>query len=61
MENSKEQLCWSCKKACGGHNCEWANELRPVKGWFAEKKTVIYCKKPTTGYRVIVCPKFERG
>lgn len=40
MENSKEQLCWSCKKACGGYDCPWANKLKPVEGWTAKETSV---------------------
>lgn len=31
----KDQLCWSCKNACGG--CEWSARLEPVAGWTAKK------------------------
>lgn len=36
MSGANNQLCWSCTKACGGSDCPWANELKPVKGWKAK-------------------------
>ena len=32
---AKEQLCWTCQKACG--DCSWSRCFQPVKGWTAEK------------------------
>lgn len=34
----KETLCWICAKAAGG--CSWADSLKPVEGWNAEKTIV---------------------
>lgn len=53
---SKEQLCWTCQRACGGANgCEWSNFLRPVKKWIAIEVTR---KDGSKGYRIVFCPKY---
>lgn len=61
--NANRQLCWKCKKACGGYDCEWANRLKPVEGWTA----VPTMKAPSNrhgqimhSYAITECPKFER-
>lgn len=65
MENKKEQLCWSCKNACGG--CEWSARLEPVPGWTAEKVPrweyigTKEKKRKVFSYKITECPKFERG
>lgn len=65
MEKQKEQLCWSCKNACGG--CEWSAYLKPVPGWTAEKvprwEYVNTKENKLLGftYKITKCPKFERG
>ena len=28
-----QQLCWRCRRACGG--CSWSQRLQPVPGWTA--------------------------
>lgn len=33
-----ETLCWECRNAAGG--CSWADDLKPVDGWDAEKTIV---------------------
>ena len=55
--NSKETLCWSCKNACGG--CSWSRNLVPVEGWNTIPVKIKGIK--TQSYKVISCPKFERG
>lgn len=59
---TKETLCWTCRKACGGYDCPWAAKLKPVKGWTAEE-TVRSYKGDTEirSYQVIKCPLYERG
>lgn len=65
MEKQKEQLCWSCKNACGG--CEWSANLEPVPGWTAEKVprweyvNTRENKRLGFSYKITACPKFERG
>lgn len=53
------QLCWQCKKACGG--CSWSKCLIPVVGWTA-KPTIV---KDSTGdfpsYKIKKCPEFIKG
>lgn len=59
-----ETLCWKCRKATNpkGSDCEWAKNFTPVKGWDAVlvklKYATVNC---SSSYRVIDCPKFERG
>lgn len=52
-----EQLCWSCKKACGG--CLWSAFLKPVKGWEAESTVVIDNRYISNSYSVKSCPEYE--
>lgn len=51
MEKQKEQLCWSCKNACGG--CEWSAYLEPVSrldgGKSAEMGVYRHERKQTPG------------
>ena len=46
-----DQLCWSCKKACGGCGCPWADKLKPVEGWTAEPAII-------RGNGKIIMPRF---
>ena len=58
----KDTLCWTCKKACGGHDCPWAAELKPVKGWAAEKTLRSYANgEKVKSFQVVECPLYERG
>ena len=62
MSALKDQLCWSCKKACGGYDCPWANKLKPVEGWTAKEVTLCSgikgkCDKT---YRITKCPLYEK-
>lgn len=52
----ESSLCWECEKACGG--CVWADELKPVKGWTAER-TYDEDGRPYS-YLVRACPEFSR-
>lgn len=38
-------LCWECARACGGANCPWADDMKPVKGWVSDADTVVYCPR----------------
>ena len=49
---AKEQLCWSCQKACGG--CSWSSCFQPVEGWKAEKVH----RKTYDSYRIEKCPEY---
>lgn len=52
-------LCWSCDEIY----CSWMQELKPVKGWTAEPRTVKYtCAGRTIekrSYHVKKCPLFR--
>ena len=55
----KDQLCWDCKKACGG--CNWSDKLKPVKGWTAEERIIKSNGEPSIHtYKIIKCPEFDR-
>lgn len=54
-------LCWDCANATKEGICEWADGLKPVKGWTAEETV----RKEGTedemrSFLVISCPKFKR-
>lgn len=59
-------ICFNCKKACGG--CSWSEldettgEVRfePVDGWDAEKINFDVGGKVIETYRIKGCPQFER-
>ena len=57
-----EQLCWKCKKACGG--CSWADRFEPVEGWTAEKRVRKYNLFDVTAtyetYEIRACPEFVK-
>ena len=58
---ASQQLCWTCRKACGGGGCPWADKLKPVPGWKAEKKQIRECGKVSVTYHIISCPLYENG
>lgn len=51
-------ICWDCANAVpdGKHGCSWSMCLKPVDGWVAKETNGLQ-----GSYRVIECPKFERG
>ena len=55
--SKNDSLCWTCVNACGG--CSWSNTLTPVEGWTAKPVKIKNCTIPS--YKVIKCPKYERG
>lgn len=58
--SKSEQLCWSCKNACGG--CPWSKNLTPVEGWIAEPTVIRDSGKPAMhSYKITYCPKYIRG
>lgn len=66
----KAQLCWDCRFATNpaGSRCSWARELKPVKGWTAERVTLapsnpFYRRKGllVETWHVRACPLFEEG
>lgn len=54
----RPQLCWDCKKACGG--CSWSKNFEPVPGWQAEKRVLYNAKIPVVSYHITACPEFEQ-
>jgi len=58
--NKKEQLCWSCDKACNG-GCSWSRELVPVEGWDAEPiKVKQENGRYVDSFRIKGCPLYKR-
>lgn len=55
-----KQLCWTCKKATGAGDCEWANSraMIPVPDWDADP---VYKGEVLYTYSIKGCPKFEEG
>ncbi len=49
---ANEQLCWSCKNACGA--CSWSRCLQPVKGW----KAVKVQRRDGETYHIEECPEY---
>lgn len=58
----KTNICFDCKKACGG--CSWSERFEPVPGWKAKKvvqKSIINKKvRVCDTYQIAACPLFER-
>lgn len=46
----KEQLCWTCQKACG--ECSWSSCFQPVEGWTARRMIRIELKSVRSMYRI---------
>lgn len=55
LEEDK-QLCWRCKKACGG--CNWSKYLKPVDGWTAEPTIIKDSMGDIPSYMIKKCPEF---
>ena len=51
-----EQLCWKCKKACGG--CSWSDNLTPVDGWDATPTIVKDSMGDFESFKIKKCPEF---
>jgi hypothetical protein len=67
MEKEKfDQLCWDCKKACGGEKgCPWFNGNIPIENWTAVPTITEVIEKdgefePVHSYHITKCPLFER-
>lgn len=58
----KTNICFDCKKACGG--CSWSERFEPVPGWKAKKvvqKSIVDKKvRVCDTYQIVSCPLFER-
>ena len=61
--NYTPQLCWTCKKACGG--CCWSAEFIPIPNWIAVptiiKNSLGDGKGDLHSYRIISCPEYKKG
>lgn len=53
------QPCTTCKNFAGG--CEWSERFEPVEGWVAEPTIIGRYSYTIDSYRIISCPKYERG
>ena len=49
-QNTRETICWECKRAYGKNLCCWALRSKPVPGWEAEQNEL--------GYLVKSCPLY---
>lgn len=59
-KNTKvEQLCWSCKNACGG--CSWSSKYQPIEGWEATHVYRIDAGRQMDTYSITACPEFAKG
>ena len=57
----RDSICWDCKWATGLDGvCSWTAEFKPVEGWTALRRDLIYGTRPEVSYRVIRCPLFEK-
>lgn len=52
------QLCWSCKKACGG--CSWSKDGEPIKDWTADKNVIPLNGKYAETYKISKCPEYVK-
>ena len=64
MGSSSEQPCWWCVNAYGTGNCPWANNLKPVEGWNANKIIIrnTNCDKKyslVSSFKISNCPHFK--
>ena len=54
-------ICFMCKKACGG--CSWSKSFEPVPGWTAEACQLPMASRYFTRYietyHITACPEFE--
>ena len=55
------QPCGECLKFAYG--CEWSESFKPVPGWKAIPTVTDTGagQKPIKSYKILYCPKFERG
>jgi len=62
---ASQQLCWTCKKVCGGGGCPWADKLKPVKGGTTEPKEYRVPRPGrvivSTTYHITACPLYVKG
>lgn len=58
-QEENEQLCCTCKKACGG--CSWSDFFLPVKGWDAIATVVKDGEGNFSSYKIKECPQYIWG
>ena len=64
MAETRNQLCWSCAKACGG--CSWSRNFTPIHGWDATPYRRVY-RDAAVGTRYVDsyiirrCPEYVNG
>lgn len=62
VAHMKQQLCWTCRNACG--KCPWSDKdgAKPVPGWKAKpKKVYISNGKYQDSYLISECPLYAPG
>lgn len=50
------QLCWTCRKACGG--CSWSRSFVPVRGWTATPSHIPSNGEYADTYNITECPEY---
>lgn len=55
-EQEREQLCCSCKNACGG--CNWSKCFLPVEGWDAIPTIIKDKEGDMHSYKISGCPEY---
>ena len=54
---TNDQLCWTCKNACGG--CSWSSEFKPVEDWTAKKTKLRLTRgEHTQSFEITECPEY---
>lgn len=56
--STKESLCWTCERACGGRGCSWAAHADPVDGWTAVETQIVSNENCEESYLVLECPLY---
>ena len=64
MAETRNQLCWSCGKACGG--CSWSRNFTPIQGWDATPCRRVYNDaavgtRYVDSYIIRKCPEYVNG
>jgi len=57
--STKETLCWTCERACGGKGCSWAAHADPVDGWTAVEARITTNEGCEESYLVQACPLYS--
>lgn len=59
------QICWSCKRACGGcgsdgEECPWSRFGEPVEGWEAEPTVIVNDTGIVKSFQIKKCPMYDQ-